>query len=135
MAEIALAAAVVLLPAPGLGAPACAPLERWLEGQGPGGRAPGECVVHVSPDGTVCRWDFAYRDAAARSVFDAMSQRLGDCAGPDGIVTDDQPVNHPDTYDLRRFAFAGMDMALSLKDKAALDKSLIFLRVSAAEAQ
>lgn len=89
--------------------------------------APGECT-QVEEDERTCRWDFGYRDPAARESFETLSGQLERCAGPKGRMTDDIPVNHPDTYDLRIHAIDGFEVAVSLKDKAALGKSLIFLR-------
>jgi hypothetical protein len=41
----------------------------------------------------------------------------------------DQSVNHPDAYDLRLFRLDGAEFAVSLKDKGALQQTLVFLRV------
>ena len=124
---------VLALPSAGWPSDACMALERWIDGQAPdmAGMVPGQCSMQIHPDAQVCRWDFAYRAEEAQAAFDAMSGALATCAEPSGALTEDQPVNHPDSYALHRYVLEGREVALSLKDKAALGKSLIFLRVTA----
>ena len=38
-------------------------------------------------------------------------------------------VNHPDSYDLRQYAWEGGVVSLSLKDKGALGATMVFLRM------
>ena len=137
MQRIAVVLSVLALPSVGWTAGSCVALERWLDEQAPhmAGMGPGQCSVQIHPDAQVCRWDFAYRAEEAQVAFDAMSGALATCAGPSGALTEDQPVNHPDSYALHRYMLQGREVALSLKDKAALGKSLIFLRVTASAPQ
>lgn len=123
---------VLTLPQAGWAADDCAVVDSWLTAQGAGvaDLGPGQCSGQVNPDGQVCRWDFPYRADAAQAAFDAMSARLLACAGPDRLLADDQQVNHPDSYALNRYALRDKEVALSLKDKASLGKSLIFLRTA-----
>lgn len=55
---------------------------------------------------------------------------LGDvrqCADP--ITVPPSVVNHPDSYDLLQFNFGPAIVSVSLKDKAALAKTYVFLRI------
>lgn len=75
----------------------------------------------------VCRWSFAYRSAAAEDMFDRLAAHLSTCLGPPGGEA--APVNHPDSYRLLQFEAKEAVISLSLKDKAALQRSFVFLRV------
>lgn len=76
-----------------------------------------------------CSWIFGYRSEAAKDAFKNVIGAVTLCLGPDAIHSTDKLVNHPDAYDLRLFRVDGQDFAVSLKDKGALQQSLIFLRV------
>lgn len=75
-----------------------------------------------------CAWDFPFRTGDARAVFDQTLVLLQGCFGPN--ATTDQPVNHPDFYDLRIFETELGEVGLSLKDKGALQRTYIFLRIA-----
>jgi len=77
-------------------------------------------------DGAVCQWRFAYRNTQARGLFEHFSAALESCIGPQ--VALDGGVNHPDSYDLRQFNAAGGVVFVSIKDKAALQQTIVFLR-------
>lgn len=79
-----------------------------------------------------CGWPFAYRADAASAAFDQLNETVAACLGPDTVASRDQSVNHPDFYDLRLYQIAGMETAVSLKDKAALQQTYVFLRISRA---
>jgi hypothetical protein len=76
-----------------------------------------------------CYWAFPYRSDAAKDVFVSVIAEVSECLGPDAIQSRDQRVNHPDAYDLRLFEVGGQEFAVSLKDKGALQQTLIFVRV------
>lgn len=76
-----------------------------------------------------CNWSFAYRSEAALAAFESVIAEVTECLGPDAVQSTDQQVNHPDAYDLRMFQVDGQEFAVSLKDKGALQQTLIFLRV------
>ena len=80
---------------------------------------------------TVCQWAYAYRDPAAQSLFEDMASQLSMCLGTE--VASDAPVNHPDSYDLRQYygqsQGQGADVFLSIKDKASIRKTFVFLRI------
>ena len=91
------------------------------------------CGTSLALSGAVsnhCYWSFPYRSAASVQSFDAMVQRVANCASVDGRLYGGDMVNHPDTYDLRRFMVAGNIVNVSLKDKASLQKTIVFLRIS-----
>ncbi|AEI92607.1 hypothetical protein RLO149_c005790 [Roseobacter litoralis Och 149] len=92
------------------------------------------CATSRALSGAVsnhCYWSFPYRSAASTQSFDAVVQRVADCANAQ-VYSKENTVNHPDTYDLRRFTIAGKIVDVSLKDKAALQQTIVFLRISGA---
>jgi hypothetical protein len=76
-----------------------------------------------------CKWGFEYRDKAARRFFESLIADVADCLGPKAVRGNDLGVNHPDSYDLRIFRLKGLEYAVSLKDKGALQQTFVFLRV------
>ena len=80
-----------------------------------------------------CNWAFSYRSAEATGAFKDMLAELSACAAMASAIETDQPVNHPDFYDLRLMRIAGGDVGLSIKDKAALAQTYVFLRLTPAE--
>lgn len=76
-----------------------------------------------------CSLEFAYRAPAATAAFDALSDALAACLGPDATMVSDMSVNHPDAYDLRVFTARGREYGVSIKDKGALQQTLVFVRV------
>lgn len=77
----------------------------------------------------VCVWTFDYRSIRATEGFEALNRSLLQCLGPEVRIRSDQPVNHPDTYDLRTYVYGDASLSVSMKDKAALDKTYVFLRI------
>ncbi len=75
-----------------------------------------------------CHWTFAYRSKVSASVFDGMTVAVSRCLDPTVVMIRDQSVNHPDAYDLRIFRLDLHEYAVSLKDKGALQQTLVFLR-------
>lgn len=76
-----------------------------------------------------CHWVFPYRSEAAAEAFQTVVVATSACLG-DGIVqSTDQRVNHPDAYDLRLFEVKDRVFAVSLKDKGALQQTLVFVRI------
>ncbi|MFV2054435.1 hypothetical protein [Aliiroseovarius sp. YM-037] len=101
----------------------------------PDAEAPATCAVSRSLAGGLerhCHWVFPYRSAEASAAFEAVLEAVTACLGPGISVRTDESVNHPDSYDLRIIeqkdaVFAVF--AVSLKDKAALQATLVFLRL------
>ena len=80
-----------------------------------------------------CAWEFPYRATHAYNTFDAFIRDLDDCIGQHAASHDDQDVNHPDYYALRRYETAQSDVSVSIKDKSALDRTFVFIRVQGAQ--
>lgn len=96
-----------------------------------------DCAVTRSLAGSKayhCAWGFAYRDAGAAAAFEAIDRSLQACFGERARMSGDDRVNHPDSYDLRRYRLGEVEVALSLKDKSALSRTYIFVRVQAGAA-
>lgn len=88
------------------------------------------CSHALGPNGVKslhCAWPFAYRSGQGASAFDAMLTEVGDCAVQ--IPTEPSRVNHPDSYDLRQFRLVDATVSVSLKDKSALARTYLFLRI------
>ncbi|WP_317054574.1 hypothetical protein [Roseovarius rhodophyticola] len=77
-----------------------------------------------------CHWTYPYRTPEAEAAFTQWSDALLVCFGAEQAQLSDQPVNHPDSYTLHRFDTGTAQVSLSLKDKAALGRTLVFLQIS-----
>lgn len=91
-----------------------------------------ECRTSLALSGAShvhCNWSFAYRSDQAEQVFQGLIRAMEACLGPEATMTSDSSVNHPDAYDLRMFDKGGQEFAVSLKDKGALQQTLVFVRV------
>lgn len=86
-------------------------------------------VATLAGSGDVCQWSFAYRAPDAVAGFERLTDNVRSCLGADTERGADTPVNHPDSYDLRQFVAGGTLISVSLKDKAALRRTLVFLRI------
>ncbi len=78
-----------------------------------------------------CQWGFSFRNPDARNAFRHLSDQVRECSGVIVLMDQDQQVNHPDTYDLRKYDWNGAIIDVSLKDKGALQQTFVFLRVGA----
>ncbi|MEM6661384.1 MAG: hypothetical protein AAF666_04310 [Pseudomonadota bacterium] len=89
------------------------------------------CDMSLAPGGARshdCLWSFDYRAPEAAETFRNFFTQTAACF-PGGSFAADHSVNHPDFYDLQTLAVDGVEINVSLKDKAALQKTLVFLRV------
>ena len=84
-------------------------------------------VTQTGATGTSCHWTFPFRDEAALSFADTLWQSLQSCR-PGAPRGNDQQVNHPDSYDLREWQTPSATYAIAVKDKGALNQTLVFLR-------
>ncbi|WP_425040942.1 hypothetical protein [Primorskyibacter sp. S187A] len=75
-----------------------------------------------------CHWSFAFRADAAHTYFDTLSAALAFCSETPVQVAGAR-VNHPDSFDQITGEIAEQSVSLSLKDKGALQQTLVFLRV------
>ena len=90
------------------------------------------CGLSLSPDGQRafhCAWRFAYRDGGAQAAYGDFNRALEQCFGERARISRDQPVNHPDFYDQRRYRLEAAEVAVSIKDKVARESTYVFLRV------
>ena len=75
-----------------------------------------------------CRWSFDYRSEQAIAMQDGLASDIARCL-PAQPARPERGVNHPDTFEQRVFQAGNTRFSLSLKDKAALMRSYVFLRV------
>lgn len=79
-----------------------------------------------------CAWPFDYRAPQARAAFEDTIGAVEACLGTGASAQLDGLVNHPDSYDLRTYVIPQGSVAVSLKDKGALQKTYVFLKVERA---
>lgn len=77
----------------------------------------------------LCYWTYPYRDDRATSAFEDLSAEIQMCLPDAAELPADKAVNHPDSYLLDRYVQDEVVISTSLKDKAALGQSLVFLRI------
>ena len=77
-----------------------------------------------------CNWAHPFRSTSASDQFTALVASVSACLGASAEMPRDLIVNHPDSYDLRQFTDAQGTVAISLKDKGALQQPLVFMRFS-----
>ena len=100
------------------------------------GMSPATCAFSLGMHETKsanCNWAFSYRSAEATGAFKDMLAELSACADMASGIATDQPVNHPDFYDLRLMRIAGGEVGLSIKDKAEMQQTFVFLRLTPAK--
>ena len=77
--------------------------------------------------GVSCYWTSAFRDKKGLLFADELWATLSTCRAGERLGPD-QIVNHPDSYDLREWRTLSGTYAISVKDKGALNRTLVFLR-------
>ncbi|WP_152912319.1 hypothetical protein [Candidatus Rhodobacter oscarellae] len=82
--------------------------------------------------GGFCQWGYAYRSEAARAGFARQVAKLTECFPDAAPQPSPHRVNHPDTHDVRLFDLGDTRITISLKDKARLGKSFVFMQVAPA---
>ncbi len=95
--------------------------------------APSEasCTTYLTAANTTgrsCHWTFPFRSDGAKDFGKTLWKNLTSCRAGTPLGPDAQ-VNHPDSYDLREWATDHGTYALSIKDKGALNRTLVFLRL------
>ncbi len=75
-----------------------------------------------------CNWGFPFRAGKARQLFEDLDAQITDCLENRPEASQDLPVNHPDFYLLRTYHLNDVEISISVKDKSALQKSLVFIR-------
>lgn len=89
------------------------------------------CGTAKGMDGKIsnhCYWAFDFRSDSAKVAYRTLHQKFSECSQTQGDMRD-EGVNHPDSYTLENFDFGTHDIALSLKDKAALNQTLMFVHL------
>lgn len=76
-----------------------------------------------------CYWAFDYRSPNALTTFENLKQALVKCSDVD-LEREEDRVNHPDSFVQVTTKVSGSTLSLSLKDKAGLNQTLVFLRVT-----
>ena len=79
-----------------------------------------------SGQGVSCLWTFGYRSEDAKLKANSVWDALESCR-PGEKLSNDQPVNHPDSYLLWTWSTEDATYRLSQKDKAALGATYVFL--------
>ena len=88
------------------------------------------CQIYQTMDGTTgtsCHWAFAYRGDDHQPFADALWQKVTSCTAGQPVPNDPQ-VNHPDSYGLKTWNTSDSSYSVAIKDKAALNKTFVFLR-------
>lgn len=75
-----------------------------------------------------CYSEHPFRSETALIRAEQLETELSACFAAVPTIAD-VTVNHPDSYDVRHFNVQGARISLSVKDKGALGKTLIFLRI------
>lgn len=92
------------------------------------------CDRVVSADGNdqyFCALEYEFRARAARQMYEELAKELTHCFGTDAVVPSGPAVNHPDSYDQTVVAVEGRQVSVALKDKGALQKTYVFVRLPA----
>ena len=74
-----------------------------------------------------CAWSFPYRAADAGYAVADLETRITTCLDAVRFDEETPPVNHPDTFAQATYRAGGIEVSLSLKDKAASGRTLMFL--------
>lgn len=88
------------------------------------------CSTYLATNGataTSCSWNFDYRSSQSRAFAQELWQMISGCATGQERPADIQ-VNHPDSYDLRIWQADRATLAVSVKDKASLNRTYVFVR-------
>ena len=76
-----------------------------------------------------CAWEFPYRAQQAYDTFDELVRGVNGCIGERATLHSDRNVNHPDFYALRQYETEQAVVSVSVKDKSALSRTFVFIRV------
>ena len=85
-------------------------------------------AVQTPGDSTACHWAFGYRSHEAIERAEEIWAHVSQCY-PGTEQARDQIVNHPDSYLPRTWLGEKAARTVSVKDKAQLNKTLVFLRI------
>lgn len=74
-----------------------------------------------------CYWVFDYRSDAATATFENAIKAVTQCLETQEVSPIGPEVNHPDSHAVRTYDIEGGTLTVSLKDKGALQQTLVFL--------
>lgn len=87
------------------------------------------CSAYLGVDATTgvsCYWAFGFRDASAMAFAETLWASVTACR-PGRAGAEDRPVNHPDSFALRIWETERGRYRVSVKDKGAQNRTLVFL--------
>ena len=92
---------------------------------------PESCEAFVNPAQSTlrCVWPYSLGAPEAWSTYQAYVNSARACVGPLFSESESAPVNHPDAYYATYFSFRGTVLAVTLKNKSALQRTLVAVRV------
>lgn len=92
------------------------------------------CVILEDPEkrSYLCTWSYPIGSDLAKAAFDATSSQMGHCLADLATVVQDQPVNHPDTYNSLLFKLAETEVRVTHKNKGVLNSTLVSVIVEGA---
>ena len=126
----ALGAATTLAIAGQAAASDCAVFDALDTPEAPEAQESATCATYLTKTaatGVSCHWEFPYRSDVAHRFFETVWANLQTCR-PGVLRETGNRVNHPDSYDLREWVAQSGVYAVSKKDKAAAERTLVFLR-------
>ena len=91
------------------------------------------CDLVRSGDGLdqyFCTVEFAFRSLSATAAYDRYIAEMRACFGAPEVPIG-PAVNHPDSYHQKVFVVDGEHISIALKDKGALQKTYVFVRLPA----
>ncbi|WGI21290.1 hypothetical protein [Amylibacter sp. IMCC11727] len=94
----------------------------------------GQKCESISTAEYMCAFAFEFRSDAARELYDRLAHDMNVCSahGEFATVRTQGAVNHPDSFEQVTFdIFDGPQASVSLKDKGALQKTYVFVRLPA----
>ncbi len=77
-----------------------------------------------------CRWDYPFRSKDTLVKYSALNTAIRRCLDGPRQIEQDPDVNHPDTSSQIIYDFGTVTLRASIKDKAALQKTLVFLWIA-----
>ena len=130
-------APIILLAGPALAD--CAPLEAMAARDAGGAAAlfaphapTCQTALQTTGETLVCYSEHPFRSKTATDLAEGIEARIAACFDAPARQQDAE-VNHPDSYAARWFDAGGARIYLSVKDKGALGKTLVFVRAAEGE--
>ncbi len=92
----------------------------------------GQTCEQISASEYMCAFEFTFRGDDARAVYEGYAKDMETCSaqGEFATVSAQNAVNHPDSFEQTIFdIYEGPQASVSLKDKGALQKTYVFVRL------